>query len=185
MKCPSCNLVNFRGATSCKRCGSSLLPEPAGVNPAGTIRQQNNLMVVPSPYSFPDRCLKCNQPTGEKHQTTELRYYPKGTLVTLLLGVLFYKKIKLKIPLCKKHVGTRTNISMILSILLVAGVFTLLIGLYNLNLMLILVGGILVGLSVFADIKITPLTVVRMSKEDMWIKGAGRKFLATLPVIEK
>ena len=178
MKCSSCNLVNFSDATSCKRCGSLLLPEPGGVNPAGTIRQLDNLLVVRS-YSFPDRCLKCNQPTGVKHQTTELKYYPKYNFVSLLLGVLFYKKIKLKIPLCKKHIGTRTNISMILSILLVAGVIALLIGLYNLDLILILFGGILVGISVFTDIKITPLTVVKMSKEEMWIKGAGKKFLAT------
>jgi uncharacterized membrane protein len=74
---------------------------------------------------------------------------------------------------------------MILTILLVAGVITLLIGLCNLNLILIVFGGILVGISVLADFKITPLTVVKMSKEEMWIKGAGKKFLATLPVIEK
>ena len=184
MKCHKCNLVNFANAASCKRCGSPLQNDPTVTKQAGNIGNSNGLLVVRSPYAFPDRCLKCNRPSGE-HQTTVLKYYPKGTLVSLLVGVLFYKKIKLKIPLCAKHVGSRTNISMILTILLVMGVLALLIGLYNFDVVLSLFGGILIGISVLADIKITPLTVIKMSKDEMSIKGAGKDFLALLPVIEQ
>jgi hypothetical protein len=185
MKCPSCNLVNFRDATSCKRCGRPLPQEAENVSIAGNLGRVDNLLVVRSSPAFPDRCLKCNQPSGEKHQTTVLRYYPKYNFISLLLGVLFYKKIQLKIPLCRKHIGARTNISMILSVLLVMGVIVLMIGLCNLNVILIVFGGILVGISVLVDAKTTPLTVVKMSNDEMWIKGAGEKFLATLPVIEE
>jgi len=184
MKCHKCNLVNFANAASCKRCGSPLQIDSKATEQAGNIGNSDGLLVVRSPYAFPDRCLKCNRPSSE-HHTTVLRYYPKGSLVTLLVGVLFYKKIKLKIPLCRKHVGSRTNISMILTILLVMGVIALLIGLYNFDVVLSLFGGVLIGISVLVDIKITPLTVVKMRKDEMSIKGAGKDFLALLPVIEQ
>ena len=184
MKCHKCKLVNFGNATFCKQCGSPLHAGQKATNAAGNIGNSDGLLVVRSPYAFPDRCLKCNQPSSE-HHTTVLKYYPKYTLVSLLVGVLFYKKIKLKIPLCRKHVGSRTNISMILTILLVTGVIALSIGLYNFDVVLSLFGGILLGISVLADIKTTPLTVVKMSKDEMSIKGAGKEFLAMLPAIEQ
>lgn len=184
MKCHKCNLANFGNAAFCKRCGSPLQIDPKATRQAGNIGNSDGLLVVRSPYAFPDRCLKCNRPASE-HHTTVLKYYPKYSLVSLLVGVLFYKKIKLKIPLCREHVGSRTNISMILTILLVMGVIALLIGLYNFDVVLSLFGGILIGISVLADIKITPLIVVKMSKDEMSIKGAGKDFLALLPVIEQ
>jgi len=156
-----------------------------GAQPAGNIGTSEKCLVLRSPYSFPNRCLKCNQRTEGDHQATELKYYPKHNALTLLLGVVFWKKIKLKIPLCRKHTGARTNVSMILAILLVTGVIALAIGLFTLNPVLILFGGLLISVSVFADIKLTPLTIVKMDGDQMWIKGVGQEFLSTLPVISK
>jgi hypothetical protein len=74
---------------------------------------------------------------------------------------------------------------MILAILLVTGVIALAIGLFTLNPILILFGGLLIGVSVFADIKLTPLIIVKMNGDQMWIKGVGQEFLSTLPEISK
>jgi hypothetical protein len=67
----------------------------------------------------------------------------------------------------------------------VTGVIALLIGLFNFDVVLSLFGGILIGISVLTDFKITPLIIVKMSKDQMSIKGAGKDFLALLPVIEQ
>ena len=88
-------------------------------------------------------------------------------------------------PLCRRHTGALTNVSMILAILLVTGMIALAIGLFTLNPALILFGGLLIGASVFADIKLTPLIIVKMDGDQMWIKGVGQEFLSTLPVISK
>src|SRR5216684_4026840 len=183
MKCPLCNLVNFTNARSCKKCGNPLPSTAQSAHPVGNIGASEKCLVLRSPYSFPNRCLKCNQPTEGDHQNTELKYYPKYNVLTLLRGTLYWKKIKLKIPLCRRHKGARTNISMILAILLVTGVIALAIGLFTLNPILILFGGLLIGVSVFADIKLTPLIIVKMNGDRMWIKGVGQEFLSTLPVI--
>ena len=182
MKCPRCNLVNFRDARSCKRCGSQLSLAAPSADPVAGLAAADKCLVVRSPYSFPDRCLKCNQPVNSDRQSTELKYYPKYNAVLLLLGFLFYKKIPLKLPLCRKHIGTRTNISGILSVLLVTGVIAFVIGLFTLNFILILFGALMIAGSVLVDFKHRPLTVAKMSDDQIWIKGAGQKFLSTLPV---
>jgi hypothetical protein len=110
MKCSKCGLVNFKTATNCKRCGTSFQDDAGPDADDTTVAwRDSGLMVLTMGGVAPPRCMQCNSPDGVTQKMVTLGYYPEHNLVFLLLGFIYYKKIKLEITLCEPHMSARSQ----------------------------------------------------------------------------
>ena len=181
MKCRQCGLVNFRTASVCKRCGTSLTGTSERlVNQQSEAWRDSNFLVMGQDANLPDRCLKCNSSDGVSQKVISLGYYPKYNLVLLLFGFVYYKTFKVGVRLCERHLSSRWNTILVSTLLIVGGIVAFIVGFHS---SFFLFG----GFAVFAvgclllTIGGSPFSIERFEKPYIWIKGVDEDYLAVLP----
>jgi hypothetical protein len=110
--------------TLANRFEASDIPMPSG---DGLFRD-GNLLVVYRKASFPDRCIKCNEPTTQRLRRVLNWHLP--VLYLLMIVPVFYvtvalfvgKKAELYIPLSDRFIARRRSNSLFAAFLLLVGV---------------------------------------------------------------
>jgi len=190
---PGDELVYVNRSWVCAKCKPILLQrlvEGASLPSGGGLWRMGRRLVTCSETPFPDRCVKCNAPANG-YRLKRVLYWQHPAyyllllcnLIVLLIVVLIVrKKAILHIGLCERH-RTRRQISLALGwgsaalgvVLIIAGAgydsgLAVVIGIATL-----LIGGI-TGAAMA-----TTVTPTKMTKENVWITGVHRDFLAQLP----
>jgi hypothetical protein len=209
VKCPNCGLVNFATEAKCKRCGLSqeemLAPGsqtrgsvqvsadgyvfPPAPN-SGYVWQKNGVLIFNRQAFLPDRCVKCNLPTGGLGVTRKLSWHHPviylallgGFLLYIILAVVLSKGAIVLIGLCDDHRRKRRH-GMLIGWLLFGGGFVgAILGIASdyIGFMIVCLLLIPVGLVWL----ITAARIVKIKKIDdqfIWLTGINREYLGMLP----
>ena len=209
VKCPNCGLVNFASEAKCKRCGAPLatLTEP-GYQPLpqfqvaedgyvfppapnlGYLWQKNGVLIFSKETLLPERCVKCNVPTGGSGVKRKLSWHHPilyllifgAALLYIVLAMVLSKRAKVFIGLCADHRLKRRNGMIGGWLLFLGGFIGAILSIANdytvamiICLLLIPVG--LVWLIIAARV----VTVKKIDDRFVWLKGINRDYLAAFP----
>lgn len=155
----------------------------------GEVTRKKRYVITAPNTQWPSRCYKCNEPTELKKET-KLTYVNPFVylsilitfLLTIVLVLIFQKKFKLKVPLCEKHIRKRKIFLVTQWVSATAALFVCIGGLMLFN------NGTMsfIGMwSFFVVLVFSCFTKVAYATKfvngQLWMKGAGKKFLKSLP----
>lgn len=188
--CPFCGEEIKAIARKCRHCHEML----GDLGAPGVFRQGKKI-VVSRNVPLPPRCVKTGEPT-DQFLMREVRWHSQILYLLLLTGILPYlivallmqKRHRLRVPLTRERIVRRR-------LWLAAGWLGILggIGLFvcaavfskpnnDLGLYLVLAGLAAILLGAIVAIAVSnPLTATYIDNERVWLKGAGRQYLADLP----
>lgn len=154
-----------------------------------TIWRDNSTLVMTKEALLPNRCIKCNEPTGERLKR-KLTWHHPALYLTILISILVYailamvirKTATVNVGLCEDHLSSRRRHLTITWILGIAGMLCLPLAGVLEDGTFVLVGLLL--LFVTAIYGIVTLRVVVPTKIDnhfVWIKGINADYLQEFP----
>ena len=154
-----------------------------------TIWRDNSTLVMTKEALLPDRCIKCNEPTGERLKR-KLTWHHPALYLTILISILVYailamvirKTATVNVGFCEDHLSTRRRYLAITWILGIAGVLCLPLAAMLDDATPVFVGLLL--LFVTAIYGIVTLRVVVPSRIDqhfVWLKGINSDYLREFP----
>ena len=150
----------------------------------------NKQLVTISETPFPDRCVKCSEPAnGFRLKRVLYWQHPAyyllllcNLLILLIVVLIVRKKAVLHVGLCAKHRAQRQQSLVIgwagaLGGLILAGV-----GAAFSSGWMVLVGFIVfLGAAIYGGVRAPVISAAKITKENVWVKGVHRDFLAALP----
>jgi hypothetical protein len=191
---PQSEMVHVNRSWVCAQCKPIFLQRlTEGAAPptsAGLIWRVDRKMVMRSETEFPDRCVRCNAPANGFRLKRRLQWHPPAYYLLIFVGILIYaivaiivrKKALIHIGLCEKHRAERKWFILGSWLIVLAGVALIIVGGVSgngsnmlLGLLLLLIGAICGGA------KGPVVSAAKIDKEFVWVKGAGREFLAQMP----
>lgn len=197
VNCNACGLSNHDAASSCRRCGESLLVgRSAGRSAAPLVGKgvwrEGDVVVIRNGSSLPDRCIRCG---GPFHLRLDHTFYWHNPLLYLLvfLNILIYaivasvvrKKSFVQLGLCEAHALQRRR-----GLHLAWGTAGIAIGGLALSLAwrveilpFVLIAAI-VGVVLSNRDRSLPKAIL-IDTEYLRLKGAGSSFVQILPAFGK
>ena len=150
--------------------------------------RKGRYLVLKPETVWPSRCIKCNNETDFKKRTTLIYVTPWvylslliNLLVTLILMLIFRKKFIVQIPLCAEHRKKRRNyiiFQWILVALLLASIAVVIATEEQLTVAICIFLFLVVVLTaIFGRLAYA----AKYKKGYLWIRGAGRNYLDSLP----
>jgi len=154
---------------------------------AGMGRKGRYLVLKPE-ADWPSRCIKCNSETDYRKQTTLVYLNPWiylslliNLLVLIFLALIFRKKFTVQIPLCAEHSKKRRNYLIFQWILVAILLAAILAGIVTEEKSLAIVCVFLFLVVVLSAIFGRLAYAAKYKKGYLWIRGAGRNYLDSLP----
>jgi uncharacterized membrane protein len=152
------------------------------------MRRMGRYVVLDPDLEWPSRCFKCNKETNHKKEVKLVYVNPWiyltiliNFLITLILAMVVQKKFTVYLPLCEEHRIKRRNFIIFQWSMVALFVAALSIGIVTESLvfaaiailvfLIILISGIFGRLAFAAKFK----------NGNVWIRGAGKDFLDSLP----
>ncbi len=105
----------------------------------GGLFRHGNLLVIYQKSTFPDRCIKCNEPTTQRLRSVLHWHLPiiylLMTLPILYVIVALYvgKKVELHVPLSERFIARRRSNTLVAVFLLVVGSIAFGFGIWMIN----------------------------------------------------
>lgn len=154
------------------------------------VMRRRKQVILEKSAAWPARCVCCNAPT-HNHKRYRLSYVTPwiflslliNILLTLLLYFIFRKTFSYDVPYCSTH-AKRRSIMLALTwgfMLLTFGIVVFGATHPGTMSVLSLVGLVLLVLSGVFATQAYRLQVVKFRKNKVWISGAGKAFLDSLP----
>jgi len=205
VKCEQCGLVNFAGATYCKRCsapfshspavvtedGYVLPPPPTGSShlPAQGVWRSKSTLVMSKDAELPNRCIKCNQPASQRlkrkltwHHPALYIIAPLALLIYLIVAMVVRKQATVLVPLCELHLANRRRAVLITWAIFILAIASFAAAIFLSENTFILVGVVFIFAAIIYGV--IALRVVAPSKIDeyyVWLTGISKGYLETLP----
>ena len=190
---PSTEVVRIHNTWICGGCKPVFVQRMLeGAPPPGAgIWCSNKDLVAAKGAPFPDRCVKCNAPVHGWRLKRNLYWYPSYVFILIILSLLIgaivamivRKNAKFEIGLCELHRSKRIR-NMVVGGLLTVGGFGLIIasatGVFKSGWSFVAAVGALICGIIFMT-RASLIAAKRMDAQYVWIKGAGRPFLDSLP----
>jgi hypothetical protein len=204
-------LVLYGGqSTLCSQCQHPfVIPSPAAPDPAapppvpvlsysgpgyapttGVWREGPRIVVVQGAV-LPPACVKCNAPADGPPVRKTLYWHHPALYLIILAGVLIYAIVALivrqkgdvSLYLCKRHRSRRVRAILAAWLGVAAGVVLIFYGANSSMPEVCCPLGILVciGAIIYGVIGARRLWPARIDSQYLWLRGAGREFLSTLP----
>ena len=191
------SMIQLNRAWICAQCKPIFLQKMqegvASPRFSANIWRKNKQLVTISETPFPDRCVKCNAPAnGYRLKRVLYWQHPAyyllllcNLLVLLIVVLIVRKKAILHVGLCEKHRAVRKQTILIGWIGGLGGLI-LGIGALGLNSSLkapLSVTGFLVFLitAIYAGLRAPMVSPAKITKENVWLNGVGKAFLAEYP----
>ena len=192
---PPGDLIQLNRSWVCAECKPVFLQRISeGAAPSGAgggIWRMNKQLVTRSETPFPDRCVKCNAPAGGFRLKRVLYWQHPAYYLLLLLNVLILlivvlivrKKAVLNIGLCTKHRAQRQQAITIGWAGFFGGLVLAIGGGMAFKSGWFVLAGILIifGAGIYGGLKAPMISATKITKENVWVKGVHRDFLAGLP----
>jgi len=189
---PKAEMVEIEGKWICAACKESFVQSIKEVLSLAdlTLARSKKLLVMGRNAILPDRCIKCNAPANGQRLPRKLYWHPPMLYLLILASILIYalvailarKKAQIDVGLCDRHVAKRRRAIWICWGLLLGsfGLIGLLVGMgygeYAMIAIIVTVAGIIYG-----ALATRVVSVHRIDKEYVWLKGASKEYLDALP----
>ena len=152
------------------------------------ITRRGRYVVLRPDIEWPSRCFKCNRETDNRKDVrlTYLNPWIIATilinvLITLVLALIFRKRFKVSLPLCKDHAQKRRNFVVFqwasLAFTIVTAALWLLTDSLPLGYVALFTFVVVVLSALFGRIA----HAAKFKQGKIWLTGAGREFLDSLP----
>lgn len=166
-------------------------PPPPLPDPVMGVWRDGDLLVFERGARLPDRCVRCNERAAVGRVRRHLHWHPPGLyllavfpglLVYAIFALLIERRATVDVPLCQPHRRARLAGLLIVG-LLVAGGAGLLAAAYHAQSLVIAAGGaaLLVVAAVVDLVGCTVISAEHIEDELIWARGAGGRFLDSLP----
>ena len=189
---PSSELILLQGTLVCAACKPAYLQGlKEGVPLVGQsmVWREGKILVLAKNATLPDRCVKCNAPTGYRLKR-DLSWHQPLIYLTLLAGVLIYviiaivvsQKATIHVGLCERHRSQRRfAIGIGWGLVVLSILLFVLAGFYSKPILIL--PGLLAffGGAIYGLVKGKVVTPKRIDKELVWLEGACKEYLDTLP----
>lgn len=154
-----------------------------------TTWRDKSILIMTKEAFLPNRCIKCNEPTGERLKR-KLSWHHPAIYLTILASILVYvviamvlrKSATINIGFCEDHLAQRHRHLMVTWALGIAGVLSFPLGAALEDVNTIVIGILLLGAT--AIYGIVTLRVVVPTKIDdhfVWLKGVSAEYLQEFP----
>ena len=159
----------------------------------GGLWQRRGTLVVARGATFPDRCVKCNEPAAGRVLKRRLAWHPGWVYVLILAGLVVYvivaliiqKKMTIRVGICARHHARRQGLIatgwLIMFGSAMIPVFLSSIPRINVGMF---AGAGLVGVFgglIFLALGAQFISTSRIDRNFAWIKNTGREFRRSLP----
>ncbi len=154
----------------------------------GDANRSGRYVVVDPEIEWPSRCFKCNQETEIKKKV-KLTYVNPWIylsilftfLLTIILILIFRKKFKVDLPMCEKHIKKYKNFQIFQWVMVAGMVAGIVIGSLTGNEVMLLIA-VFVFFVLFISSMFGRLAFAAKNKNGkIWLSGAGKAFLNSLP----
>lgn len=179
---------------TCKPIHMQRLREGAAPPPSAAWRSGKHL-VIPVEAALPERCLKCNVDVPEDGRLTKKVYWYHwlvyfllliNILVFVIVALVLRKRAHVTLSLCREHRAKRLRHIIVAWTLSLTGIISFVFGLTGTTTnqsaaftglgVLLVIAGIIYGATLGRI-----LVPTRIKDGFAWLRGAGPKFLHTLP----
>ena len=154
----------------------------------GEITRRGRYVVLQPDTGWPSRCFKCNKETDHKREV-RLTYVNPWILITILINILitivlaliFRKRFKILLPLCEEHARKRKNFLIFQWGLVALLILSIAVGVASDWIFLVYVSIFIFALIVLSAIFGRLAYAAKFKDGNIWVRGAGREFLDSLP----
>ena len=154
-----------------------------------TIWRHKSTLVLTKETPLPNRCVKCNEPTGERLKR-KLTWHHPAIYLTILISILVYaviamvlrKTATVNIGLCEDHLNTRRRNLAITWVLGIAGVLCLpLAGILE-DATFVGIGSLLIlTTAIFGTVTLRVVVPSKIDDHFVWLKGINADYLQQFP----
>jgi len=187
------NLIELMGVRVCAACKPKVVQSMReGVTPVGTNTawSDGKKVMTLNLAALPPRCYKCNQPATGAPLKRKVMWHPPAFYLLLFLNLLIYavvaafarKQATVDIFLCQHHAQSRKYFIWGGWGGVALGFVFLLTGLFGNMGALAAIGGLFIVTSTLVGMIGASLArAARIKDDSVWLTGAGKPFLASLP----
>lgn len=154
-----------------------------------TVWRSNALLVMTKQASLPNRCIKCNAPTGERLKR-KLQWHHPALYLLILVSILVYavvamvvrKTAVVNIGLCEEHRESR-KLSIIITVLLafVAALSSIAAVQFESPLLFFVALALVLAATIYGSLTIRVVAPTKIDEHFVWIKGADSTYLQEFP----
>jgi hypothetical protein len=186
------NLIELAGVRTCAECKPKVvqsLSEGAQFS-TSVIWRDGKKIVASDGAHFPARCVKCNQPTTEPPLKRKLYWHNPIFYLLIFLQIFIYiivamivrKRASVEFHLCREHLDRRKKFLIGVWLSLLLGIVGIVWGIAESHGYVAIAGIVLLLLALTLGIfGVRPLATVKIKDKTVWMRGAGKDFLASLP----
>lgn len=155
---------------------------------SGSVSRKGRYVILDPDIDWPSRCFKCNKGTSHK-KTVKLAYVNPwiylsiliNVIITVILAAIFQKRFTVELPLCDEHTIKRRNFQIlqwVMAALFVASIGaaiateSLAFSVIAFFVFIVLLISAIFGRLAFA---------AKFKNGNIWVTGAGKDFLNSLP----
>jgi len=185
------NLIELAGVQTCAECKPKVVQalSEGGQLATAAVWADGKKVVAMDGALFPARCVKCNQATSEPGLKRKLYWHHPAFylliffqfIIYVIVAVLVRKRATVEIHLCREHLDRRRNFMIGVWVALFLGLAGLVGGIAENQGLVILAGVVLLIVALILGILARPLATVKIRDKTVWLRGAGKDFLASLP----
>ncbi|HLO86652.1 MAG TPA: hypothetical protein VK203_16865 [Nostocaceae cyanobacterium] len=152
--------------------------------------RSGNLLVIHKNAQLPNRCIKTNQPANGQRFRAELYWHhlliyillPVYLLLYIIVGGIFQKKAIVYVGLTQKILQKHKRDIFICRIVTILGIGTFFQGTTYKNLLMFFLGlALILGVLIWAFVKLKIVSVERIEGDYIWLRGVCQEYLDMLP----
>lgn len=154
----------------------------------GDISRKGRHVIIRPDSEWPARCFKCNTETDQTKEFTLTYVNPWiyvsiliNLLITILLALIFRKRFPVKLPLCELHKKKYKNLLIFQWSMLGVVIAGTSVGIYTDQAFYLVGAAVAVLPLVISSIFGRLATASRYRDNFIWVNGAGKEFLNSLP----
>jgi hypothetical protein len=154
-----------------------------------TIWRDKSTLVMTKEALLPNRCIKCNEPTGERLKR-KLTWHHPALYLTILISILVYailamvirKTATVDVGFCEDHLSTRRRHLTITWIIGVVGVLCLPLAVMLDDGTPVFVGLLLMfAAAIYGIVTLRVVVATRIDNHFVWLKGINSDYLQEFP----
>jgi hypothetical protein len=154
-----------------------------------TIWRDKSTLVMTKEALLPNRCVKCNEPTGERLKR-KLTWHHPAIYLTVLISILVYvvialvvrKSATVNVGLCEEHLNSRRRNLAITWVVGIAGVLCLPLAIMFDDATFVLIALVLLfATAIYGVVTLRIVVPAKIDNHFVWLKGVNADYLQDFP----
>jgi hypothetical protein len=187
------NLIELAGIRVCAACKPKAIQtlSEGGQLGSSAVWRDGKKVVARDGARFPARCVKCNGPAAEPPLKRKLYWHNPliyllvflHFLIYIIVAVIVRKRASVELYLCPEHLKRRKYFILATWLAVVIGLG---VGIWGIAIHSLPLGAagfllLIIGAPVIGILGAQPARTVRIKNKTVWMAGAGKDFVASLP----